>query len=53
LQENISSTSGTKLGDDVPVYDMPLQFDPTNKDQSSEKVSNLRNVLVSFAKLLL
>jgi hypothetical protein len=24
LQENIASTSGTKQGDDVPVYDMPL-----------------------------
>jgi len=35
LKENIASTSGTKLGDDVSVYDMPRLFDQTNKDQSS------------------
>jgi hypothetical protein len=27
LKDNIASTLGTKLGDDVPVYDMPHLFD--------------------------
>jgi hypothetical protein len=26
LKENISSNLGTKAGDDVPMYDMPLMF---------------------------
>jgi hypothetical protein len=36
------STLGTNPGDDVLVYDMPHLFDQTNKDQTSEQVSNLR-----------
>jgi hypothetical protein len=52
LKENIASTSGTKPVDDVPVYDMPPLFDQTNKEKPSEKVSNLRNFLVSCVKLL-
>jgi hypothetical protein len=31
---------------------MPHSFDHTNKDQSTEKVSNIKNFLVSFLKLL-
>jgi hypothetical protein len=46
------STSGTKRGDDVVVYDMPHMFEQTNIDHPSEQVSNLRNFLGSCVKLL-
>jgi hypothetical protein len=46
------SISGTKSGDDVPVYEMPPLFDHTSNNQPSEQVSNLRNVLGSCVKLL-
>jgi hypothetical protein len=45
LKENIVSTLGTKLGDDVPLYDMPHLFDQTSTDQPSDQVSNLRNFM--------
>jgi hypothetical protein len=35
LKENIASTLGTNLGDDVLVYDMPHLFDDTIRYQSS------------------
>ena len=52
MKENIASTSGTILGYDVPVYDMPNLFDQTKKDQPSKQVSNLRNFLGSCVNLL-
>jgi hypothetical protein len=52
LKENIASTSGTNPGDDIPVYDMPLLFYQNNKENPSEELSNLKNVLVSCVKLL-
>jgi hypothetical protein len=52
LKENIASTSSTNPGYDVQVYDMPHLFDDTNRDQSSEQVSNLRHFLGSCLKLL-
>jgi hypothetical protein len=52
LQENISSTSDTNLGGDVPVYDMPHLFDDTSIYQSLEYISNPRKFLVSFLNLL-
>jgi hypothetical protein len=36
LKENIASTSGMKLVDEIPVYDMPSLFDQTNQEQSLE-----------------
>jgi hypothetical protein len=50
--KNIVSTLGTKSVDEVPVYAMPPLFDQTNKEQPSEKVSNLRILLGSCVKLL-
>jgi hypothetical protein len=52
LKDNISSTSCTKLGYDVPVYDMPHLFDQTSRYQSSEQVINLRNGLGSCLNIL-
>jgi hypothetical protein len=46
------STSGTKRGDDVVVYDMPHMFEQTSRDHPSKQVSNLRNFLGSCVKLL-
>jgi hypothetical protein len=52
LQENIDSTLNTRPGYDGLVYDIPHQYDNTNKVQSSEKLINIRNFMVSFLKLL-
>jgi hypothetical protein len=46
------STSGTKPEDEIPIYDMSSLFDQSNQEQSSDKVSNLRNLLGSCVKLL-
>ena len=46
------STLGTKPIDEIQICDMPSLFDQTNQDQSSEKVSNLRNFLGACVKLL-
>jgi len=35
LKENTMSTLGTKLVDEILVYDMPSLFDRTNREQSS------------------
>jgi hypothetical protein len=53
LQENIAFTSNTHAGYDGPVYDMPPPYDHTSRGHSLEKISNLRNFLVSFLKLLI
>jgi hypothetical protein len=49
---NIASTSNALLGYDVLVYDMPHSYDHTSGGKPLEKVSNIRNLLVSFLKLL-
>jgi hypothetical protein len=52
LQENIASTSNAQPGYNGRIYDMPHPFDHTNRHHSSEKVSNIKNFLVSCLKLL-
>jgi hypothetical protein len=52
LKENIASTSGTKLIDEIPMYNMSPLFNQTNIEKPLEQVSNLRNFLGSCVKLL-
>jgi hypothetical protein len=46
------STSNAHPGYDVILYDMPHPYDHTREYHPSQKVSNLRNFLVSCLKLL-
>jgi hypothetical protein len=52
LKENITSTSGTNLVDEIPVYDMPPLFDQTSRENPSGSIDNLRNILGSCVNLL-
>jgi glycosyltransferase involved in cell wall biosynthesis len=52
LKEKEPSTSNTAPKYDTPIFYMPQSLDHTYKGEKTKKVSNLKNFLESFFKLL-
>jgi hypothetical protein len=52
LTQDVASTSVAQHTQNVPMYEIPLSMDHTNKTQPEEKVSTIKTFLQSCVKLL-